>query len=101
MKKIIETLKYWLEAGIISLVLIAIALAGLAFFRPAFASDYIDHYQQQGLTLEELSEIERKADEAWIAEYGDIPPNLTQESEKYLQEMTALKQAERNKERRK
>ena len=96
MKRLIETLKYWLEAGIISLVLIAIALVGLAFFRPAFASDYIDHYQQQGLTLEELSEIERKADEAWIAEYGDIPPNLTQESEKYLEKMTALLQKERN-----
>ena len=96
MKRLIETLKYWLEAGIISLVLIAIALVGLAFFRPAFASDYIDHYQQQGLTLEELSEIERKADEAWIAEHGDIPPNLTQESEKYLEKMTALLQKERN-----
>ena len=101
MKRLIDKIKYWLEAGIISLVLIAIALVGLAFFRPAFASDYIDHYQQQGLTLEELSRIEREADEAWIAEHGDTPPNITAESEKYLQEMTALKQAERNKERRK
>lgn len=101
MKHLIDKIKYWLEAGIISLVLIAIALVGLAFFRPAFASDYIDHYQQQGLTLEELSRIEREADEAWIAEHGDAQPNLTAESEKYLQEMTTLKQAERDKERRK
>ena len=101
MKHLIDKIKYWLEAGIISLVLIAIALVGLAFFRPAFASDYMDHYQQQGLTLEELSRIEREADEAWIAEHGDAQPNLTAESEKYLQEMTTLKQAERDKERRK
>ena len=99
MKHLIDKLKYWLEAGIISLALIAAALIILAYFRPAFASDYIDHYQQQGITLEELSRIEREADEAWIAEHGDTPPNLTAESEKYLEKMTALLQAEKNKER--
>ena len=30
------------------------------------------------------------AKQNWIAEHGDIPPNLTQESEKYLEKMTTL-----------
>ena len=98
MKRLIETLKYWLEAGIISILLIFVALLALAFFRPALASstDYRNHYLSQQISLEELSRIEREADEAWIAEHGDAPPNLTAESEKYLEKMTALLQAEKD-----
>ena len=89
MKRLIDKLKYWLEAGIISLALIAAALIILAYFRPAFASDYIDHYQQQGITLEELSRIEREADEAWIAEFGSAQPDLNAEAQLYLEQETA------------
>ena len=101
MKRLIETLKYWLEAGIISILLIFVALLALAFLRPALASstDYRNHYLTQQISLEELSRIEREADEAWIAEHGATPPNLMAESEKYLEKMTALLQAEKNKER--
>lgn len=100
MKRLLDTFKYWLEAGIISILLIFVALLALAFFRPAFAStDYHNHYLSQQISLEELSRIEREADEAWIVEHGDAPPNLTAESEKYLEKMTALLQAEKNKER--
>ncbi len=97
MKRIIEALKYWLEAGIISILLILTALLALAFFRPAFAAaDYHNHYLSQKISLDELSRIEREADEAWVAEHGATPPNLTAESEKYLEKMTALLQTEKD-----
>ena len=90
MKRLLDAFKYWLEAGIISILLIFVALLALAFFRPAFASaDYRNHYLSQQISLEELSRIEREADEAWVAEHGATPPNLTAESEKYLEKMTA------------
>lgn len=42
---------------------------------------------------------EQQAKANWRARHGDAQPNLTAEGEKYLEKMTALLQAEKNKER--
>lgn len=96
MKRLIDKLKYWLEAGIISILLIFVALLALAFFRPAFAStDYRNHYLSQQISLEELSRIEREADEAWIAEHGQTPRNATEEETEYMKKYTIHLQIEK------
>lgn len=56
------------------------------------ATDYDDHAVSEQIS----AEWERKAKTEWIAEFGDAQPNLTAESQEYLEKTTALLQEKRN-----
>lgn len=73
-----------------------IALLTLGYFRPAFATDLQMHYADQGFTLEQVAQMQRQANLEWQQEHGEYQPNLTAESEKYLQNYTALLQEKVN-----
>lgn len=53
-----------------------------------------DYYLAQGFTLEQIAEMQGQASQEWQQEHGEYQPNLTAESEKYLQNYTALLQQE-------
>ena len=55
------------------------------------ATDYYNNVSEQ-ISLE----WEAKAKAEWIAEFGDAPPNLNEESQEYLEKTTALLQDKRN-----
>ncbi|MFQ1023242.1 hypothetical protein ACIWO4_08060 [Avibacterium paragallinarum] len=92
-------MKDLIKATAITLSLVISALFILAYFRPALATDLQEHYLSQGFTLEQIAEMQHQADLEWQKENGDLQPNLTAESEKYLQNYTALLQQEITNER--
>ena len=56
------------------------------------ATDYYNNDVSEKISLE----WEAKAKAEWIAEFGDTQPNLTAESQEYLEKTTALLQEKRN-----
>lgn len=70
----------------------AVALMTLPERNTVTYTDYNDH-----LASEQISaEWESKAKAEWIAEFGDTQPNLTTESQVYLEQETARLQGLRN-----
>lgn len=56
------------------------------------ATDYYNNDVSEQISLE----WEAKAKAEWNEGFGDAPPNLTAESQEYLEKMTALLQDKRN-----
>lgn len=56
----------------------------------------VTDYYNNGVSEQISAEWERKAKAEWIAEFGDVPPNLTTESRVYLEQETARLQGLRN-----
>ena len=55
----------------------------------------VTDYYNNGVSEQISAEWERKAKAEWIAEFGDAPPNLNTDTQKYLEKQTALLQNER------
>lgn len=89
-------MKDLIKATAITLSLGITALFILAYFRPALATDLQEHYISQDFSLEQIAQMQRQANIEWQQEHGDLQPNLTAESEKYLQKTTALLQEKIN-----
>ncbi|MFZ7222686.1 hypothetical protein [Avibacterium avium] len=89
-------MKDLIKATAITLSIVITALFALAYFRPALATDLQKHYLSQGFTPDEIAQMQRQANIEWQQEHGDLQPNLTAESEKYLQNYTALLQEKVN-----
>jgi hypothetical protein len=53
-------------------------------------------YYNNGVSEQISAEWEAKAKAEWIEEFGDAQPNLTTESQEYLEKTTALLQEKRN-----
>ncbi|MCW9731953.1 hypothetical protein L5B97_00355 [Avibacterium sp. 20-15] len=85
-----------IKATAITISFFIVALLTLGCFRPAFATDLQEHYLSQGFTPDEIIEMQRQANLEWQQEHGDLQPNLTPETEKYLQNYTALLQEKIN-----
>ncbi|MFZ7342905.1 hypothetical protein [Avibacterium volantium] len=62
----------------------------------AYAQSVEEHYTAQGFSQEQITEMQLQASLEWKKEHGDLQPNLTAESEKYLQNYTALLQEKIN-----
>lgn len=67
---------------------VALALILLVQCRPAYAQTYIEHYQSQGFTLEQIEEMERQAKAEWNAEHGNLQQNLTADGQRVLDKLT-------------
>ncbi|MCW9717378.1 hypothetical protein [Avibacterium sp. 21-599] len=89
-------MKDLIKAIAITISFFIIALLTLGCFRPAFANDLQAHYSAQGFTPDEIAEMQRLANLEWQQEHGDLQPNLTPETEKYLKKSTALLQEKIN-----
>ena len=53
-------------------------------------------YYNNGVSEQISAEWEARAKAEWIEEFGDAQPNLTAESQEYLEKTTALLQEKRN-----
>ena len=71
-----------------------VALIGLSLSRPTLAVD--TDYNNNAVSEQISAEWEHRAKAEWISEFGDAPPNLTAESQEYLEKTTALLQEKRN-----
>ncbi|MFZ7164624.1 hypothetical protein ACLSYV_03745 [Avibacterium avium] len=80
----------------IQTLLILFVVISVLSLADAYAQTAEDYYTNQGFTLEQLAEMERQANLEWQREQGEFQPNLTAESEKYLQNYTALLQEKIN-----
>lgn len=89
-------MKELIKATAITLSLGITALFILAYFRPVLATDLQKHYLSQGFTPDEIAEMQSQASLEWKKEHGEYQPNLTAETEKYLQNYTALLQEKVN-----
>ena len=85
------------------IIAVVIAILGLIWmlYMAAALSIKTQHtsatdYYNNGVSEQISAEWERKAKAEWIAEFGDAPPNLTAESQEYLEKTTALLQDKRN-----
>lgn len=89
MKQIITTALCAIISGL--MMMQAVALMTLPERNTVTYTDYNDH-----LASEQISaDWESKAKAEWIAEFGDAPPNLNADTQKYLEKQTALLQNER------
>lgn len=70
----------------------AVALMTLPERNTVTYTDYNDHAASEQIS----AEWEQKAKAEWIAEFGDAQPNLTTESQVYLEQETARLQGLRN-----
>ena len=70
----------------------AVALMTLPERNTVTYTDYNDHAASEQIS----AEWERKAKAEWVAEFGDTQPNLTTESQVYLEQETARLQDLRN-----
>lgn len=70
----------------------AVALMTLPERNTVTYTDYNDHAVSEQIS----AEWEQKAKAEWIAEFGDAQPNLTTESQVYLEQETARLQDLRN-----
>ena len=90
MKNTITTALVAIISGL--MMMQAVALMTLPERNTVTYTDYNDH-----LASEQISaEWESKAKAEWIAEFGDTQPNLTTESQVYLEQETARLQGLRN-----
>lgn len=56
----------------------------------------VTDYYNNDVSEQISADWERKAKAEWIAEFGDVPPNLTTEGRVYLEQETARLQGLRN-----
>ncbi|MFZ7239761.1 hypothetical protein ACLSYN_01610 [Avibacterium avium] len=80
----------------IQTLLILFVVISVLSLADAYAQTAEDYYAMQGFSPEQLAEMEHQASREWQREQGEFQPNLTAESEKYLQNYTALLQEEIN-----
>ncbi len=85
---------HWIVCAVITACVWGIALIGLSISRPTLAVD--TDYNNNDVSEQISAEWERKAKAEWIAEFGDVPPNLTTEGRVYLEQETARLQGLRN-----
>lgn len=85
------------------IIAVVIAILGLIWmlYMSAALSIKTQHtsatdYYNNGVSEQISAEWEAKAKAEWIAEFGDAQPNLTIESQEYLEKTTALLQEKRN-----
>lgn len=83
-------------ASVVTILMIVATLFVVLATPPAqalpTATDYDDHAVSEQIS----ADWGRKAKAEWVAEFGDVPPNLTTESRVYLEQETARLQAKRN-----
>ncbi|POY44065.1 hypothetical protein C3007_07030 [Avibacterium gallinarum] len=89
-------MKDLIKATAITLSIVITALFALAYFRPALATDLQEHYLSQDFSLEKIAQMQHQASLEWQQEHGDLQPDLTAETEKYLINYTALLQEKVN-----
>ena len=85
---------HWIICAVITACVWGVALIGLSLSRPTLAVD--TDYNNNAVSEQISAEWERKAKAEWIAEFGDVPPNLTTEGRVYLEQETARLQGLRN-----
>ena len=85
---------HWIVCAVITACVWGIALIGLSISRPTLAVD--TDYNNNAVSEQISAEWQRKEKAEWIEEFGDAPPNLTAESQEYLEKTTALLQEKRN-----
>ncbi|VGM95160.1 Uncharacterised protein [uncultured Avibacterium sp.] len=86
-----DLIKHTLQTLLILFVVISVlSLAD------AYAQSVEEHYTAQSFSQEQIAEMQRQASHEWQQEHGEYQPNLTAESEKYLQKTTALLQEKIN-----
>jgi len=85
------------------IIAVVIAILGLIWmlYMSAALSIKTQHtsatdYYNNGVSEQISAEWEAKAKAEWIEEFGDAQPNLTTESQEYLEKTTALLQEKRN-----
>lgn len=76
----------------IQTLLILFVVISVLSLADAYAQSVEEHYTAQGFSQEQIAEMEHQASREWQKEHGEYQPNLTAESEKYLQNYTALLQ---------
>ena len=85
---------HWIVCAVITACVWGVALIGLSLSRPTLAVD--TDYNNNAVSEQISAEWEAKAKAEWNEEFGDAPPNLTAESQEYLEKTTALLQEKRN-----
>lgn len=83
-------------ASTIAILMIAATLLVVLATPPARALPSATDYYNSDVSEQISADWERKAKAEWIAEFGDVPPNLTTESRVYLEQETARLQGLRN-----
>ena len=83
-------------ASIIAILMIAATLLAVLTTPPANALKSATDYYNNDVSEQISADWERKAKAEWIAEFGDVPPNLTTEGRVYLEQETARLQGLRN-----
>lgn len=76
-------------ASVVTILMIVATLLAVLATPPANALKSATDYYNNDVS-------EQKANVKWIAEFGDVPPNLTTESRVYLEQETARLQGLRN-----
>ena len=79
---------HWIVCAVITACVWGVALIGLSLSRPTLAVD--TDYNNNAVSEQISAEWERKAKAEWIAEFGDVPPNLTTEGRVYLEQEARL-----------
>jgi len=89
-------MKQSLKTLITAVLAFALSCTALFWFNPANAAEYATDYNDVEVSEQISAETIAKAKAEWIAEFGDAQPNLTAESQEYLEKTTALLQEKRN-----
>lgn len=86
-------MKNLIKAFLECTALLAVALLIVFLFKHNTKANATDYHNHQ-LSEQICQEWQEQAKREWRQEYGDRQPNLTLETEKYLQKQTALLQKE-------
>lgn len=89
-------MKQSLKTLITAVLAFALSCTALFWLTPANAAEYATDYNDVEVSEQISAETIAKAKAEWIAEFGDAQPNLTAESQEYLEKTTALLQEKRN-----
>ena len=82
-------------ASTIAILMIAATLLVVLATPPARALPSATDYYNNDISEQISAEWEAKAKAEWASEFGDAPPNLNADTQKYLEKQTALLQNER------
>lgn len=89
-------MKQSLKTLITAVLAFELSCTALFWLNPANAAEYATDYNDVEVSEQISAETIAKAKAEWIAEFGDAQPNLTAESQEYLEKTTALLQEKRN-----
>ena len=89
-------MKQSLKTLITAVLAFALSCTALFWLNPANAAEYATDYNDVEVSEQISAEWEARAKAEWIEEFGDAQPNLTAESQEYLEKTTALLQEKRN-----